>query len=171
MKEPETHDLSLKLFTDGSVDTQSNTGYGAYLVVADLNASFEMLRKSVKVKRFESTNPAKLELQTLLWAMTDILSSRMDEDLYLTVYTDSQNIVGLPARREQLEKNNFYSSKNRRLNNHQLYKEFYRLTLILNCRFEKVAGHKASGDMDAIDRLFALVDKSSRHALRTDLTI
>ncbi len=82
----------LKLFTDGSVDTQSDIGYGAYLVVSEHGLSLDTLRTRVKVRRFENTSSTKLELQTLLWALSDIhtLGSRV------IVYTDSQNIMGLP---------------------------------------------------------------------------
>ena len=154
----------LKLFTDGSVDTQSNIGYGAYLVVSQHGLSLETLRSHVKVRRFENTSSAKLELQTLLWALSDIqdLGSRV------VVYTDSQNIMGLPGRRDRLAHNDYRSKKNRRLNHYELYQEFYRRVDQLDCEFVKVHGHQVSNQKDDIDKLFSLVDKGSRHALRRD---
>jgi ribonuclease HI len=86
----------------------------------------------------------------------------------VTVYTDSQNIMGLQERREGLEKNDYRSKKNRRLNNYMLYQEFYRITDQLNCEFIKVRGHQVSNQKDDIDRLFTLVDRASRNALRGD---
>ena len=62
----------LMLLTDGSVNTQSNIGYGAYLAVSEHGLSLDFLRTRVKVKRFEHTTSTKLELQTLLWALNDI---------------------------------------------------------------------------------------------------
>ncbi|MFC1858738.1 hypothetical protein ACFL9U_12050 [Thermodesulfobacteriota bacterium] len=62
----------LMLFTDGSVNTQSNIGYGAYLAVSERGLSLNSVRTSVKVRRFEHTSSTKLELQTLLWALNDI---------------------------------------------------------------------------------------------------
>ena len=56
----------LMLFTDGSLNTQSNIGYGAYLTVFDRELSLDALKKCIKVKRFEHTSSTKLELQTLL---------------------------------------------------------------------------------------------------------
>ncbi|CAB1062875.1 hypothetical protein D1BOALGB6SA_7657 [Olavius sp. associated proteobacterium Delta 1] len=81
----------LKLFTDGSVDTLSKIGYGAYLIVSEHRLSLNTLGARVKVRRFENTSSTKLELQTLVWALSDIqeLGSRV------IVYTDSQNIMGL----------------------------------------------------------------------------
>ena len=152
----------LMLFTDGSVNTQSKIGYGAYLAVLERGLSLDLLRTHVKVKRFEHTSSTKLELQTLLWALGDIqaLESKV------IVYTDSQNIMGLQGRRERLEQNDYRSKKHGLLNNYELYQEFYRMTDQLNCRFVKVRGHKVSNEKDGIDRLFTLVDRASRNAMR-----
>ncbi len=154
----------LILLTDGSVNTRSKIGYGAYLAVSESGLSIESLRERVKVRRFEHTSSTKLELQTLLWALEDMqaLGGRV------TVYTDSQNIMGLQERREGFEKNDYRSKKNRRLNNYMLYQEFYRITDQLNCEFIKVRGHQVSNQKDYIDRLFTLVDRASRNALRGD---
>ncbi len=62
----------LMLFTDGSVNAQSNIGYGAYLAVSESGLPLDLLRARVKVRRFEHTSSTKLELQTLLWALGDI---------------------------------------------------------------------------------------------------
>ena len=153
----------LKLFTDGSVNPQAKIGYGAYLLVEDMDASIELLEGSVKTKCFKETSSTKLELQTLLWALKDIRTVGN----HITVYTDSQNTVGLFNRRERFEKNNYLTSKGKLIANHELYKEFYRITDSLECSFVKVKGHKQASDMDLIDRIFVLVDKGSREALRT----
>jgi len=152
------------LLTDGSVNTQSNIGYGAYLAVSECGLSMNSLRARVKVRRFEHTSSTKLELQTLLWALRDIQALRGK----MIVYTDSQNIMGLQGRRDRFEQNNYRSKKNRRLNNYELYQEFYRMNNQLNCKFVKVRGHQISNQKDDIDRLFTLVDRASRNALRGD---
>jgi len=154
----------LMLFTDGSVNIQSNIGYGAYLVVSERGLSLDLLRARVKVRRFEHTSSTKLELQTLLWALSDIqaLGSKV------IVYTDSQNIMGLQGRRDRLEQNDYRSKKNKRLNNYELYQEFYRMIDQLDCELVKVGGHQVSNRKDDIDRLFTLVDRASRNALRGD---
>ncbi|MBW1607037.1 MAG: ribonuclease H [Deltaproteobacteria bacterium] len=154
----------LMLFTDGSVNTHSKIGYGAYLAVSERGLSLDSLRPRVKVRRFEHTSSTKLELQTLLWALGDIQALRSR----VIVYTDSQNIIGLQGRRDRLEQNDYRSKKNRRLNNYKLYQEFYRMTDQLDCEFVKVRGHQVSNQKDDIDRLFTLVDRASRNALRGD---
>ncbi|MBC8317485.1 MAG: ribonuclease H [Desulfobulbaceae bacterium] len=153
----------LLLFTDGSVNPHSKIGYGAYLVVPeDGLSSPDSLKTSVKVRGFEHTSSTKLELQTLLWALSDIQAA----GCRVIVYTDSQNITGLQGRRDRLEQNEYRSKKNRRINNYKLYQEFYRITDTLDCEFVKVCGHKVSNQKDEIDTLFTLVDRSSRNALR-----
>ena len=67
-----------------------------------------------------------------------------------------------------LEQKNYFSSKNKRLNNYELYKEFYRLTSSIKCNLVKVLGHQVSSKKDQIDKLFGLVDKASRRALREE---
>jgi ribonuclease HI len=158
--------LNWQIFSDGSVNTQSRVGYGAYLLVSDEDQSIDTLKDKIKVKRFESTSSTKLELQTLLWSLSEILTLVDGRDIQLTVYTDCQNIVGLSARRARLEQRHYYSSKNKRLNNYELYQEFFQLTSRMKCELVKVAGHQASASKDRIDNLFTLVDRASRRALR-----
>jgi ribonuclease HI len=152
------------LFTDGSVNTHSKIGYGAYLAVSESGLPEELLRSLVKVRRFEQTSSTKLELQTLLWALRDIqsLGNRV------IVYTDSQNIMGLRRRRERFEQNDYRSKKNRHLNNYKLYQDFFRMTDQLECEFVKMRGHQVSNQKNDIDRLFTLVDRASRNAQRDD---
>ncbi len=84
------------------------------------------------------------------------------------MYTDSQNIMGLPGRRDRLKQNDYRSKKNKRLVNYKLYRKFYTMIDQFDCEFVKVRGHRASNQKDDIDRLFTLVDKASRHAQRGD---
>jgi ribonuclease HI len=152
------------LFTDGSVDVQTNTGYGACLVITDSGISHEVLKKQVKVKRFEETSSTKLELQTLLWALHDMPASQKK----VIIFTDSQNIPGLLRRRERLENKDYFSGNNRRIKHYELYQEFFRIMDSLDCEFVKVRGHQPTKDKDEIHRLFTLVDRASRRALRKD---
>ncbi len=61
------------------------------------------------------------------------------------------------------------SRSNKRIINHELYKEFYKITDLLDCEFVKVKGHKRQETKDEIDKIFTLVDKASRNALREAL--
>ncbi|HSO86865.1 MAG TPA: RNase H family protein [Draconibacterium sp.] len=154
----------LLIFTDGSVNTKLNIGYGAFLAVNESEIIAGNAKKYLKIKRFEETSSTKLELECLLWALTEI----SDFEGKIILYTDSQNIIGLPGRRERLEKNDFYSKQNRRITNWELYRDFYRLTDELNIEIKKVSGHKRTSSKDNIDRLFTIVDRASRNALREE---
>lgn len=152
------------LFTDASVDPHSQIGFGAYLIVNDTEPSLLSLKTDILVKRFENTSSTTLELQVLLWALSD--PQLLGRDRGLKVYTDSQNIVSLPARRARLEKNNYYSGGNKRHKNYALYQEFFTAIDRLNCQLIKVQGHQSTSTKNDIDKLFTLVDRASRAALR-----
>jgi len=152
----------LRIFTDGSVNTRSRIGYGAYLAILERGLSYDSLRSCVQVRKFENTSSTRLELQTLLWALSDVQSSGKR----VIIYTDSQNIMRLPGRRGHFEKRDYRSKKNRRLNHYELYQEFFRVTDPLDCEFIKVRGHQESNQKDEMDSIFTLVDKASRNALR-----
>lgn len=153
----------LLLFTDGSVNVQSKVGCGASLAISEDELSAENLNSLVKVKRFENTSSSKLELQTLLWALDENETTEHE----IIIHTDSQTIVDLLARRERLEKNDFKSKKNIPLNNGKLYKAFFRKIDALDCEIVKIKGHQPTRNKNEIERIFALVDKASRKALRS----
>jgi ribonuclease HI len=152
------------LFTDSSVNPQTKVGYGAYLVVAEPNLGWDELKSRVKLRRFDQTSSTRLELQTLLWALGEIQLSGPR----LKIFTDSQNTIGLPDRRDQLERNDYRSVQGKILINHELYREFYRLTDQLDCGLIKVRGHQLSKQKSDIEELFTLVDRASRKALREE---
>jgi ribonuclease HI len=154
----------LMIFADGSADTRSRIGYGAYLSIDKRGLSLDSLRSRVRVRRFENTSSTKLELQTLLWALSVVPVSGKR----VILYTDSQNIMGLRGRRDHFEQNDYRSKKSRRLNHYKLYQNFFRITDLLDCEFIKVRGHKISHQKDEMDILFTLVDRASRNALRGD---
>ena len=151
------------LFIDGSVNPQSKIGFGASLIVENLAISSDEAKELVQLKRFENTSSTKLELQILLHTLAKLEKSKKR----VIVYTDSQNSVGLSDRRLRFEKNNYISKNGQRIDNHELYKEFYRITDVLNCQVLKVKGHKNSSLKNKIDFFFTLVDRAARNGLRS----
>ena len=154
----------LFLFTDGSVNQNLKFGYGAFLAVKETDIETLNPETQVKTIRFDDTSSVKLELQTLLWALSEIA----DFDGKIKLYTDSQNILGLRGRRTRLENNHFISGKNRPINNSELYKDFFKLTDKLDIEIRKVEGHKKSGLKNDIDMLFTIVDRAARKAVRLE---
>lgn len=149
--------MKLLLFTDGSVNTRLKVGYGAYLSFPE---GQEFSTSHIKLKKFVETSSTKLELQTLLWALSEISAPE------IISYTDSQNIVGLNSRRKRLEENDYCAKNGKLLNNHELYKQFYTLTDTLNITFTQIKGHTPSRKKSHVDMIFSLVDRASRNAVR-----
>ena len=152
----------IKLFTDGSANPQKKIGFGAYILIDDENYDLEYLKSKVVLKRFENTSSTKLEIQTLLWALSDINII----DSTIEIYTDCQNIIGLLNRKEKLQALNYHSSSGKLLNNSELYREFFELLEKYDCEFIKVKGHKKNSLKNDIDEVFNIVDKAARTALR-----
>ncbi|MFQ3214410.1 MAG: ribonuclease HI [Marivirga sp.] len=156
----------LLLFIDGSTNNQLKVGCGAYLVLKESEAATASIASgkhpAIKLKTFNDTSSTKLELQTLIWALGELIKKAKK----VVVYTDSQNIIRLPSRRMALEKNEYHSGKGKLLNNHALYREFFKLVDRIDCDFVKVEGHQPSINKQYHDRLFTLVDRAARSALR-----
>lgn len=150
------------LLTDGSVQTQTKTGSGASLLIRvdEISMPLEILRDRIQIQQFVKTSSTKLELQTLLWALSEL----PDDCDHLTIYTDSQNIINLAERRARFEAHDYHSKKGIPLRNTELYQAYFHSTDPLNFEQIKVKGHQASRKRNQIDQLFALVDKASRKA-------
>lgn len=148
------------LLTDGSADPKSGIGFGVYLAFSELTENLSELEGLIKVKQFDNTSSTKLELQTLLWALSEVTDNE------IISYTDSQNIVGLLSRKEKLVKNNYYSKGGKLLKNHELYKDFFESIEKFEIKFNFITGHKPSRDKSHMDKIFSLIDRASRNALR-----
>lgn len=154
---------TLFLFTDASVDPQTNIGYGAYLLLGEYELEAPISKLKIKTKRFENTTSSKLELETLLWALSQIPQTN---SFKLILYTDCQNIITLKSREKRLKENCYMTKKNSLIKNHELYKKFYETIQSFDFEFIKVKGHKKPQDKDETDNFFTLVDRASREALR-----
>ena len=149
------------LLTDGSVNPKSGIGFGAYLAFSNITETLDSLIGRIKVRRFENTSSTKLELQTLLWALSEMTIREVIS------YTDSQNIAGLLSRKERLIENGYCSKAGKLIRNHELYKEFFESIEKFDIQFRLITGHKPSRSKDRIDKIFSIVDRASRNALRT----
>ncbi len=151
------------LFVDGSCDPHSKIGYGAMLCIDDADErDVDSLKREVRQRRFENCTSSSLELVCLLWALSE-LGSKAEE---VAVYTDSQTIVGLPERRASLVETDFCSRAGKRLSQAALYREFYDAMDRVGPRIVKLKGHSPGAGKSREERLFQLVDKASRCALR-----
>jgi len=164
---------SMALFTDSSLNTKIKAGVGACLIVSGSfldrppsEIKFSEIAELLKIKRFEETSSAALELRTVLWALEEYkkIFDRMEK---LHVYSDSKCVTDLIKRRPGLEAKSFLSgSTNRLLNNTALYRKFYKFHDELAFEIIKVKGHSPSFSRDTIHRIFSFVDRETRKELR-----
>ena len=163
---------SFSIFTDASLNQKTNTGFGAYLILLNNeieNFSSEEMNHKVKLEKFFESSISKLEIKILIYALTELKNKFEDTDFYplITVYTDSQGITELNKRRQKLESSAFLSRNTKKeLNNTALYKEFFVLQDKLNFKIIKVKGHSKTVEKSNIEKIFTLVDRASRKALR-----
>jgi ribonuclease HI len=161
----------LALFTDVSVSPVHKLGVGAYVMVPAslLEASpgviaRPQITRRLKVRRFEGTSSTRLELQTVLWALTE---NRRRLRGRLTIYSDSQCVSGLLKRKSRLLAGGFLSKKTERhLRNASLYRTFCELHDELGFHVVKMDGHSKSRVHDTAHRIFSCVDKEARKALK-----
>lgn len=150
----------MMLFTDASVNPQTGIGYGAFVVVDKIDESLNDIADRIRTRRFDCTSSTRLELETLLWALSEIRPTQVD------AYTDSQNIEGLLKRRARIEKNNYCSKSGRPYKHGDLYKEFFKWADRINFRVIKVSGHRPAMMKSKTEKIFSLVDRASRDALK-----
>lgn len=155
---------TLFLFTDASVNPQTKVGYGAYLLIGEFEVEAPLSKFKINTKRFQNTTSSKLELETFLLALDKVPTKNSK----IIVYTDCQNIISLKEREEKIKKNNYRTRRGTMIKNHELYKKFYEMVDLYECDFIKVKGHKKSEDKDTVDKIFTLVDKACREALRDE---
>jgi ribonuclease HI len=159
------------LFTDASVNPLLKIGVGVCLILpaSFLNIPFPKIEKSeitgrITLRRFEDTSSTKLELETVLWAFG---AQGKRSKGKLNLYTDSQCISGLLKKKPALLGRNFLSRKtNLPLRNAPLYRRFYAFHDELVFKVMKVGGHSKTAARDTAHRIFSIVDREARRALR-----
>ena len=159
------------LFTDASVNPILKIGVGACLVLSSsfLDSPFPGIEKSeitgrITLRRFEDTSSTKLELETVLWALGE---QRKRSKGKLHLYTDSQCISGLLKRKPGLLGRDFLSRKtNLPLRNSPLYRRFYAFHDELVFKIIQVDGHSRTSVRDTAHRIFSIVDREARRALK-----
>ncbi|MBC2604957.1 ribonuclease HI [Pelagicoccus albus] len=159
--------MSWSLFTDGSSDPKSKIGYGCFLLLESPPlGDCDNLADLVRTKRFYPTSSSRLELQCVIWALESI-SLHVGP---MTLYTDSQVICGLSERRARLEKARFCGKNGKELAQADLYLKFYYLSDALSFTVKKIKGHRPNRESSDLDRIFKIVDKATRAALRKELS-
>ncbi|MRR53893.1 MAG: ribonuclease H [Deltaproteobacteria bacterium] len=167
---------NVALFSDVSSNPQLKCGVGACLLLSASNLESALqdidragIAARIRFKRFTATSSTRLEIQTALWALEQYQRESCGATLgNLRIYTDSQCLTGLPARRADLESRQFLSrSSGKLLANASLYRAWYAASDLLAFELVKVAGHSRASSHDTVQRIFSLVDQAARKALRS----
>ncbi len=164
------------LFTDASVNSQLKRGVGGYLILPAtiLETSPSSIEKAdiigrLVLRRCAGVGSTQMEIRTIIWALEDYQSTLTGSGHEeLSVYTDSQCIADLSRRRSGLENKNYIGKKtNGEIKNATLYRKLYSLYDELNMNVVKVAGHSRVASHDTVHRIFSIVDREVRKALRS----
>jgi hypothetical protein len=166
---------NVALFSDVSSNPQLKCGVGACLLLSasDLESALPDIDRAdiaarIRFKRFTATSSTRLEIQTALWALEQYQGESCGAAPgILRIYTDSQCLTGLQARRAGLESRQFLSRRTGQLlANAALYRAWYAASDLLGFELVKIAGHSRAGSHDTVQRIFSLVDQEARRALR-----
>jgi ribonuclease HI len=125
---------SADIYTDGSCNTQN--GLGAWVAII---LSGE--EKTVLSGKAPDTTHNRMELYAV------IAGIRYAQKAFnsLQIFSDSQYVTGLMARREKLMAAGFITSKGTEVRNADLVKEFYALSGQVELTFIKVKAHQKKG--------------------------
>jgi len=151
--------MSIELYVDASVNGKTKNGAGAYAICQPGAHSPDY----IKAMEFSGTSSTKAELQTITWALTDLITEGKYKKII--VYTDCLLTMAMQRKREQhFRKHDFY------MENHRercvVRDAFYDAEDKLQCTFIKLKAHKQKEDHTRNDRLFSLVDKESRRHMK-----
>lgn len=130
------------IFTDENFDPRSKIGVGCKLVLNTGENS-----QKIETKDFDETSAARLELETVIWALESFESEVKSPKIIL--YTDSKTVIGLLERRAKLQKTDFMSAKaGVPLANAELFKDFFALHDRLN--FEVASGEEQTSFAEVV---------------------
>lgn len=144
-----------KIFTDGSADPKFNIGGWVALII---NGNQEIILKG----EAREVTHQQMELQAVISAL-EYLVSQYSNFTSCVIYTDSQYVEGLPARKRHLQNNNFRSKKGHLLANAAMVQKFFAIADQLTIEIKKVPAHQKSNTGNDENRR---VDKMARKIVR-----
>ncbi len=127
-----------EIYTDGSCHTQIRTGAWVAIV-------FTGTEKNILSAIIPGTTHNRMELIAVIKGIQYLLAHKR----FITtirVYSDSQYVIGLPARREKIVSGNYATAKGKELQNVDLVKTFFELLSLITIELVKVKAHQKQGD-------------------------
>ncbi len=132
---------SVAIYTDGSCHTQYKVG--AWVAILLINGEKEQQMLSGTVL---NTTHNRMELTAVIKAL-EYLKENFRDVTMLMIYSDSQYVVGLPAREEKMAGNRFTGKKGKELPNADLVKELLSYSRLFIVEFVKVKAHQKKKDV------------------------
>ncbi len=125
----------INVYTDGSFDKISDKGAWGTIICYD---DQEIILADI----VSGTTHNRMELQAVIQSLRYIIDYQLNASI-IRIYTDSQYVSGLLAKRQRLENKNFTNRKGKILPNADLLQEFYTTIDQLNTKVEliKVKAH------------------------------
>ena len=145
------------MFTDGSASPKHDAGTWAACIVDETGEHL------LKDHAWSVTHHA-MELEAILRGL-EYIYARYSPKVQVFVYTDSEYVVNLPARRNRLEASNFLTRRGRPVKNLSRVKELLEWLQHYPVKLFRVESHRKSGHSELTD-YNRKVDKLSRELLR-----
>jgi len=127
------------VYTDGSCHTQKK--FGAWVAIVLYEA-----RKIILQGSETNTTHHRMELLAVINAINYVCNNTSGK-IVLQIFTDSQYVVGLPAREHKLLAADFITKSGRTLQHADLVKSFYQLLKMHLVVLHKVKAHQPTGEV------------------------
>lgn len=109
----------ISIYTDGSCDPSYRIGAWVSIILSGNE-------KKILKGHFHDTTHQRMELTAVIHALEYMQKSGLTSQV-ITLYTDSQYVVGLPNRKDKLKASNFTTKKKDTLQNADLIARFFTL--------------------------------------------
>ncbi len=143
------------IYTDGSCHTQKRFGAWVAIILYD---GREMILKGSET----NTTHHRMELMAVINAIEYVYNNTSGK-IVLQIFTDSQYVVGLPAREDKLLTANFKTKNGRFLQHADLVKSFYQLLKMHSIVLNKVKAHQPNNEASNYNRV---ADQLARNIVR-----
>lgn len=128
----------LIIYTDGSCHTQKR--FGAWVAIV-LFGNKEVILKGSET----DTTHHRMELLAVINAI-EYVYNNISSDIVMHIVTDSQYVVGLPAREHKLSTADFRTKSGKFLQHADLVKSFYQLLKRHSVVLKKVKAHQPTAE-------------------------
>ena len=139
----------ITIYTDGSCHTQLKIGaWAAVILIAN--------DKKTLTGTANNTTHQRMELMAAIEALSYV-QHHFPMVININLISDSQYVIGLPARRQKLQAANFTTKQGQAIQNVDLVQQLYKLSESFNIDFIKIQAHlKKTSDINyniEVDRL------------------